>query len=736
MKYMFTADGVKVDPSKIETVLAWEPPKNVKEIRSFLGLAGYYRRFVKGFSIIARPMTNLLQKKAKFIWTDKCQESFEEIKKRLTTAPVLAQPNGTLGFIVYSDASKMGLGCVLMQNERVIAYASRQLRQYEQNYPTHDLELAAVVHALKIWRHYLFGTTCKIMTDHKSLKYIFTQKELNMRQRRWLELIKDYDLEILYHPGKANVVADALSRKSAQEKAIARLTVQVEIQKDMICSGIEIWVQKEQGYLCTLEIVPNWLKEIQQKQLSCPSLIKIRSVIGNGESSDFHIDTDNIMRYQGRVCVPQDEEIRKRILVEAHATPYSIHPGSNKMYRDIKPYFWWQGMKKDIAEFVSRCQTCQQVKIEHQRPGGELQSLEIPEWKWEHITMDFVTSLRSSKGYDSIWVVVDRLTKTARFIPIKETWTVNKLAEEFVNQIVRLHGVPKTIVSDRDGRFTSRFWSQVQTVMGTKLNFTTAFHPQSDGQSERTIQTLEDLLRSCVLDWGPIWPDQLPLVEFTYNNSWHASIGMAPYEALYGRKCRTPLCWDEPADVFDTAPDKVKSDIEKVALIRERMLAAQSRQKSYADKRRRPLEFETGTHVWLKVSPTRGVKRFGIKGKLSPRYIGPFEILEKVGKVAYRLALPPTMDGVHPVFHVSQLRQYQPDPSHVLSYDAIEIEPDQTYAEFPMAVLDRKIKKLRNKEIPLVKIQWSRRGMEEATWETIEHMERNYPEVFSSLIGD
>ena len=216
--HVVSAKGVMVDPTKIEVVAAWEPPRNVKEVRSFLGLAGYYRRFVEGFSRIAQPLTNLLHKTTKFQWSDACQRSFDELKNRLTSAPVLALPQGNEGYVIYSDASKLGLGCVLMQNGKVIAYASRQLKPNEQNYPTHDLELAAVVHALKIWRHYLYGATCQILTDHKSLKYIFTQRELNMRQRRWLELIKDYDLEILYHPGKANVVADRLSRKSSKNE--------------------------------------------------------------------------------------------------------------------------------------------------------------------------------------------------------------------------------------------------------------------------------------------------------------------------------------------------------------------------------------------------------------------------------------------------------------------------------------------------------------------------------------
>ena len=216
---MVSAEGISVDPQKIEAIVDWKPPTNVTEVRSFLGLAGYYRKFVEGFSKIATPLTKLTRKEEKFIWSEACQNSFDELKQRLTTAPVLTLPSGSEEFTVYCDASKQGLGCVLMQHDRVIAYASRQLKKHEVNYPTHDLELAAVVFALRIWRHYLYGVPCRIFTDHKSLQYLFSQKDLNMRQRRWIELIKNYDCTIEYHTGRANVVADALSRKPSSSLA-------------------------------------------------------------------------------------------------------------------------------------------------------------------------------------------------------------------------------------------------------------------------------------------------------------------------------------------------------------------------------------------------------------------------------------------------------------------------------------------------------------------------------------
>lgn len=345
--------------------------------------------------------------------------------------------------------------------------------------------------------------------------------------------------------------------------------------------------------------------------------------------------------------------------------------------------------------------------------------------------MDFVSGLpRTRRGHDSIWVIVDRLTKSAHFLPAKTTFGADQLAQLFIKEIVRLHGVPASIVSDRGSYFTSKYWNSFVTALGTKLNLTTAFHPESDGQSERTIQTLEEMLRACVIEFQGSWDDYLPLMEFAYNNSYQSSIGMAPYESLYGRACRTPLCWNEVGERQLTGPEIVDLTAEKVKIIRERLKTAQGRQKNYADKRRKDLEFQQGDRVFLKVSPWKGIMRFGKKGKLSPRYIGPYEVLERIGKVAYRLALPPELSRIHNVFHVSMLRKYIPDPSHVLSYQPVELNEDLTYEEEPVDILDRKEQVLRTKRIPLVKVLWKSHSIEEATREPEDSMRVNYPYLF------
>ncbi|GKV10897.1 hypothetical protein SLEP1_g22202 [Rubroshorea leprosula] len=537
--------------------------------------------FLGDFSRTALPMTRLIRKDTKFEWTPECEESFLALKEKLVTAP---------------------------------------LKPYEENYPTHDLELAAVVFALKIWRHYLYGETCEIFTDHKSLKYIFTQKELNMRQRRRLELLKDYDLTISYHPGKANKVADALSRKSSGT-AFSILATQKELLEDLVKLDVELRMDSTTAYLAALSAQPALIDRIKLAQQKDPFLQRMKEKVKAGEP------------------------YMREIIGDAHYTSYTIHPGSTKMYRDLRSTFWWRNMKKEIARFVSQCLTCQKVKAEHQRIPGKLQPLLIPQWKWENITMDFVT------------------------------------------------GLPRTL-KDRDTSFLSHFWTSLQQALGTQLNFSTAFHPQTDGQYEKTIQILEDMLRACVLDWKGSWDQHLSMAEFAYNNSYQSSIRMAPFEALYGQRCRSPVCWTEVGERSILGPELVQQSSEIVKLIKERLRAAQSRQKSYADRRRRDLEFEVGDHVFFE----------GVTHSRCPQVRHP-------GKIESELA------SVHNVFHVSLLRKYVPDPSHIINPEPIQLREDLTYDEHPICILDFKERIMRRRTIRFVKVLWDNHSVEKATWE-------------------
>ncbi|GJY69607.1 putative reverse transcriptase domain-containing protein [Tanacetum coccineum] len=370
-------------------------------------------------------MMKLTQKNVKFDWSEKAEAAFQLLKQKLCSAPILALPEGSENFVVYCDASRKGLGVVLMQREKVIAYASRQLKIHEKNYTTHDLELGAVVFALKMWRHYLYGTKCVVFTDHKSLQHILDQKELNMRQRRWLELLSDYDCEIRYHPGKANVVADALSRKERLKPLRVRalvLTISLNLPVQILEAQVE--ARKEENY--GTEDLCGMIKKLEPR-------------------------ADGTLCLNGRSWIPCRGNLRELIMHESHKSKYSVHPGSDKMYQDLKKLYWWPNMKAEIATYVSKCLTCAKVKAECQKPSGLLVQPVIPVWKWENITMDFVTKLpKTSTGQDTIWVIVDRLTKSAHFLPMKETDSMEKLTRQYLKEVVSRHGVPVSIISDRD----------------------------------------------------------------------------------------------------------------------------------------------------------------------------------------------------------------------------------------------------------------------------------------------
>ncbi|GJY28996.1 putative reverse transcriptase domain-containing protein [Tanacetum coccineum] len=472
-------------------------------------------------------------------------------KDKLGNALVLALPDGAEVFMVYCDTSGIGLGYVLMQRGKVIAYASRQLKIYEKNYTTHDLELGAVV--------------------------FFTSS------------IKDRIL-------------------AAQKEAV---------------------------------------DEFAGLQKGLDEMIEQRS-----EGTLYYVD---------RIWVP----LKGEVLVAWNEKGY-----------------------------VSKCLTCLKVKAEHQRPSGLLQQPEIPIWKWEGIAMDFVTKLpRTSSGHDTIWVIVDLLTKSAHFLPMREDYKMERLARLYLNEIVARHGVPISIISDRDSHFTSRFWQSMQEALGTRLDMSTAYHPQTDGQSELTIRTLEDMLRACVLDFGGSWDVHLPLVEFSYNNSYNSSVRCAPFEALYGRMGLSPIMWAKVGEGQLIGPELVQETTEKISQIKDR----------------------------LKVTRDR-VVRFRKKGKLGPRFVGPFKIIEKVGSVTYRLNLPEELNGVHDTFHVSNLKKCLADPTLQVPLDEIRVDAKLNFVEEPVEILEREFKKLKRSRSAIIKVRWnSKRGLE-FTWEREDQM--------------
>ncbi|GJX77465.1 putative reverse transcriptase domain-containing protein [Tanacetum coccineum] len=515
--HVIDSEGIHVDPTKIESIMDWASPKTLTEIRQFL------------------------------------EAAFQLFKLKLCSAPILSLPEGSEDFVVYCDASRKGLGAVLMQREKVIAYASCQLKIHEKNYTTHDLELGAVMFALKMWRHYLYGTKCVVFTDHKSLQHILDQKELNMRQRRWLELLSDYDCEIRYHPGKANVVADALSRKERIKPLRVRalvLTIDLNLPVQILNGQVE--ARKEENY-------------------------------GN----------------------------------------------------------------EDL---------CGMIKKPEPRADGTL-------------------CLNGRRN--------------------------------------RLNGeVDETMLEGS----SLEAWSAVRLTIYRLM--------------VRVREPSEEMLRACVIDFGKGWDRHLPLVEFSYNNSYHTSIKAAPFEALYGRKCRSPICWAEVGDAQLTGPEIFHETTEKIIQIKKRIQAARDRQKSYADRRRKPLEFEVGDKVMLKVSPWKGVIRFGKRGKLNPRYIGPFKILDRVGTLAYRLKIPVKLSRVHSTFHVSNLKKCLVDEPLAILLDEIQIDDKLNFIEEPVEIMDREVKQLKQSRIPIVKVRWNSRRGPEFTWEREDQMKKKYPSSF------
>nr|GEV57971.1 putative reverse transcriptase domain-containing protein [Tanacetum cinerariifolium] len=606
LDHMIDNKGIHVHPAKIESIKDWASPKTPMKIRQFLGLVGYYRKFIEGFSKIAKLLTKLTQKKVKFDWGDKQKVDFQLLKQKLCIVPILVLPEGDYNFIVYCDASHKGLrnnqdivsqnvltfcisspfaillllwllllgpgavpacttlsnrlGAVLMQNEKVIAYASRQLKIHEKNYMTHDLELGAVVFALKIWRHYMYGTKCTVFTDHKSLQQILDQKELKMRQRRWLELLSDYDCKIHYHPGKANVVADALSMKERIKPLRVRALV-------MNIGGM---IRKE-------KLEPR---------------------------------TDGTLCLKNKSWLSCYGDLRTLIMHESHKSKYSVHPSSNKMYQDMKKLYLWPNTKSDIVTY--------------------------------------------------------------------ENDPMKRLTKLYMKEVVTRHGIPVLIICDRDGRFMLNFWRSFQMALGTHLDMSIAYHPQTDGQSERTIQTLKDMLRACMINFGNGWDRHLPLIEFSYNNSYHTSIKVAPFEAFYGRKCRSPVCWAEVGDVQLTGPEIIHVTTEKIIQIKSRIQAARNRHKSFADVRRKPLEFQVGDKVMLKVSPWKGVIRFGKQGKLHPR------------------------------FHVLNLKKCLSDDPLAIPLDEMHIDDKLHFVEKPVKIMDREVNWLKQSRIPIIKVRCTR----------------------------
>lgn len=706
--HVISNTGIRVDASKVDTITQWPQPKSQKELRSFLGLATYYCRFIQGFSKIAAPLTWLLKKDIKFEWQQNHQKAFEGLKSALAAAPCLIPPNPQLPYAITTDASNDAIGAVLTQDHgqgpQPVAFESRKLTPTEQRWATHDKELLSIIHALKKWKHYVQGAKFVVETDHQSLKYFQTQPDLSQKQVRWMEYLQQFDVDIVYTPGKTNIVADALSRRRHPDVDTINAMHVTTVNTDLL-------QQIQAGYATDA-----LAQSVISASSAAPSpYVLIDSIIYHG--------SDPAVR---RVYVPDTGSLRQDILREFHDIDICGHFGGDKTVDLLRRYFAWPRLRADVREYVSSCQICQLNKSTNQRPIGLLQPLATPDKRWASVSMDLITQLPKTKyGHDAIMVVVDRLTKMVHFAPTVTSVTPPQLAQLFFNTVFRYHGFPRSIVSDRDPRFTSLFWKSLTQLMGTKLAMSTANHPQTDGQTERANRTLEDLLRPYVNLRTDDWDDHLAAAEFAYNNAEQASTGFSPFYLNSGTNPVMPAALLLPvnADATDNqaAVDFLKQWQEDIARAKENIYRAQQHMVRTENASRRDHEFSVGDKVYLSANHLHA--QGDGKKKLSPRYHGPFEIIQLVGPVAVKLQLPATVH-MHPVVHASKLKLHV--ESQRFSRPVLHARPlpdnrsDGSYYKVE-AIVGRRV--LKSGAVKYL-VHWEGFAAHERTWEPASNLSR------------
>jgi hypothetical protein len=647
--YVVTPQGIEVDKAKIDAIQSWPPPKTVTQVRSFLGLAGFYRRFVKDFSSIAAPLNELTKKDVPFVWGNTQEEAFMILKDKLTHAPLLQLPDFHKMFELECDASGIGLGGVLLQEGKPVAYFSEKLSGPSLNYSTYDKELYALVRSLETWQHYLWPKEFVIHSDHESLKHIRSQAKLNRRHAKWVEFIESFPYIIKHKKGKENVIADALSRRYTMLS-----------QLDFKIFGLET-IKEQYQHDAEFKDVLQHCKE--------------------GRTWNKFVISDGFVFRANKLCVP-DSSVRLLLLQEAHGGGLMGHFGVKKTEDVLAAHFFWPRMRRDVERFVARCTTCQKAKS-RLLPHGLYMPLPVPSVPWEDISMDFVLGLpRTKKGRDSIFVVVDRFSKMAHFIPCHKSDDATHVADLFFREIVRLHGVPTTIVSDRDTKFLSHFWRCLWAKLGTKLLFSTTCHPQTDGQTEVVNRTLSTMLRAVLKQNLRMWEECLPHIEFAYNRSLHSTTKMCPFEIVYGFLPHAPI------DLFPLpSSEKVNFDAKQRAELilkmhettKENIQRMNAKYKLAGDHGRKHVTFAPGDLVWLHLRKDRFPDLR--KSKLMPRADGPFKVIEKINDNAYQLELPADF-GVSPTFNVADLKPYLGEedeiPSRTTSIQEGEDDEDIT----------------------------------------------------------
>ncbi|KAL4562985.1 hypothetical protein LXL04_027016 [Taraxacum kok-saghyz] len=673
--HIIDQNGVSMDPSKIQSITDWPVPSNVKGVRGFLGLTGYYRKFIRGYGKIAQPLTSLT-KKDNFNWGPEAQEAFTALKQHMTTAPVLAHPNFTKPFEI----------------DKALAEKTLAKSAYEK-------EIMALALSIQHWRPYLLGRNFTVFTDQKSLKHLLEQRITTPDQQNWLPKLMGYHFSIAYKPGHENRAADALSR---------------------IHEGSE---------LLTMVSSPQWLDgaNVLDGYESDPKIQRIMQRITTDPLAypKFALHNGRLY-YKQKQVLPTNSPWIPRLLKEFHCSPSGGHSGYFQTYKKLSANIYWFGMTKTVQRFVQECDICQRYKSSTLAPAGLLQPLPIPSAVWEEISLDFITGLPKSKGFEAILVVVDRLSKYCHFIPLKHPYTARSLADIFLKEIIRLHGIPKSILSDRDPLFLSKFWQEIFKMQGSELKVSSAYHPETDGQTEVVNRSLETYLRCFAADQPKTWACWIPWAEFWHNTTHHTSTNTTPFEIVYGRP---------PPTLFRYAPEEIKCEAvqqelqdkdEVIKQLKFHQLRAQSQMKSTTDKHRRDVEFQIGEWVFLKLRPHRQqsvIRR--INQKLSARFYGPFLITARVGPVAYRLQLP-DLARIHPVFHVSLLKK-------VVGNASVETElppglrGDPTSEKHPVKCLARRMIVRDETQVEQWLVQWAEDSSEDSTWEDTLVFQTQFP---------
>ena len=713
--FIITQGGLRMDPAKISAVKDWKTPGSVKEVLSFLGLANFYRRFIKGYSSIAAPLTNLTRNDTPWVWAQREQEAFDKLKEQFDEGKVLVPFDASKEITVETDASDYAIGAVINQQDeqgrqRPIAFYSRKMTSAELNYEIHDKELLAIVAAFEEWRVYLEGSThtVKVLTDHKNLLYFTTTKKLNRRQTRWSETLARYNFRISYVKGTENGRADALSRKPEYLENKRHVSHAILTADE---SGLHYNTPQ---LAATVRIEPNeWDKEIRRAYRTDAMAKSMHKKIP--DESKFTRDEQGMLLFQGLVYIPVSK--RKDVIERHHDTQEAGHRGVEGTIERISRNYYFPGMRKMVEQYIKECDLCQKSKADRHKPYGTMKIPEAPQRSWGSIALDWIVKLPLSKEpvtdaiYDSILVFTDRLTKYAHFVPYKEESSAEDLAYWFNKTIVATHGLPDEVTSDRDVKLTSNFWQSLMDQWGVKQKLSTAFHPQSDGQTERINQILEQYLRCYVNYQQDDWVVLLPTAQFAYNSSRSSTTGMSPFKANYGYEPEVA----RDARNLKTLAEKAKMDVDKLQLLHQELSMdirfISERAAIYHDKRRveAPI-FQEGEKVYLL---RRNIKTKRPSDKLDFKKLGPYKIVKKVNRVNYELQLPKGNRGkpVHPVFHVSLLEKANPN-TPIVTKAEIHTE-DGEYEVERILEQDSQGQYL---------VKWKGYPHSENTWEPIENL--------------